>query len=184
MREVRDRALFDLDDGPVTPSNRAELTAVAHLLNMLLASLVVSSLQYEQHALLVRAPSRRPVAEFLRACADRDQVSGRLLATRIGQLGFVAEYDPQHLTAWSRVAFQTFPDGDLAGVVRQNLLGARILIQTLQEAIRWIGDDDPTTRRLLERLLEEKESQADELSAEGGREGAATGSRAAPRERP
>ncbi|MFG2039696.1 ferritin-like domain-containing protein [Dactylosporangium sp. NPDC048998] len=165
MREVRDRALFDLDDGPVTPSNRAELAAVAGLLNVLLASLVVSSLQYEQHALLVRAPSDRAVAEFLSAYADRDRAGARLLAARIRQLGFAADYDPQHLAGRSRVAFQTFPDGDLAGIVTQGLVGARILVQTLQEAVRWVGDDDPTTRRLLERLLEDKEAQAAELGA-------------------
>ncbi|WP_173162067.1 ferritin-like domain-containing protein [Phytohabitans suffuscus] len=164
-REVRDRALFDLDDGPVTPSNRAELTALAGLLNVLLASLVVSSLQYEQHALLVRAPADRAVADFLAACADRDRGCARRLAARIGQLGFAADHDPQHLAARSRVAFQTFPDGDLAGIVTQDLVGTRILVQTLQEAVRWVGDDDPTTRRLLERLLEEKESQAARLSA-------------------
>ncbi|PZG24134.1 hypothetical protein C1I95_01060 [Micromonospora craterilacus] len=164
-REVRDRALLDLDDGPVTPSNRAELTAVAGLLNVLLASLVVSSLQHEQHALLVRAPADRTIAEFLYACADRDRAGARLLAARIRQLGFAADHDPQHLAGRSRVAFQTFPDGDLAGIVTQDLVGARILVQTLQEAVRWVGDDDPTTRRLLERLLEEKEAQAADLSA-------------------
>ncbi|WP_433529401.1 ferritin-like domain-containing protein [Micromonospora sp. CA-263727] len=165
IREVRDRALFDLDDGPVTPSNRAELAAVAKLLNVLLASLVVSSLQHEQHALLVRAPSDRAVAEFLRTCADRDRAGARLLAARIGQLGFSADHDPQHLANRSRVAFRTFPDGDLAGIVNQDLVGARIFVQTLQEAVRWVGDDDPTTRRLLERLLQEKEAQAADLSA-------------------
>ncbi|WP_431915206.1 ferritin-like domain-containing protein [Nonomuraea jabiensis] len=165
MREVRDRALFDLDDGPVTPSNRAEPKAVAHLLNVLLASMIVSSLQYEQHALLVRGPSHRPVAEFLYGCADRDRAGARLLATRIAQLGFTAGHDPRHLPAWSRITFQTFQDGDLTGIVTQDLVGARILIQSLQEAVRWVGADDPTTRRLLERLLEEKEAQAGELSA-------------------
>ncbi|MET7424522.1 ferritin-like domain-containing protein [Dactylosporangium sp. NPDC005555] len=165
MREVRDRALFDRDDGPVTPSNRADLVAVAQLLNVLLATLVVSSLQYEQHALLVRAPSDRTIADFLYACADRDRDGARLLAARIQQLGFAADHDPQHLAARSRVAFQTFPDGDLAGIVAQDLVGARILVQTLQEAVRWISDDDPTTRRLLERLLENKEAQAAELGA-------------------
>ncbi|WDZ86600.1 ferritin-like domain-containing protein [Micromonospora cathayae] len=169
MREVRDRALLDLDDGPVTPSNRVDLLAITRLLNVLLASLVVSSLQYEQHALGVRAPSDRPLAELLFAAADRDRVDARRLAARIRQLGSVGEYDPQHLTARSRVAFRTFPDGDLVGVVTQNLVGARILVQTLQEAVRWVGDDDPTTRRLLERLLEEKETQADELSAQSAR---------------
>lgn len=165
-REVRDRALFDLDDGPVTPSNHADLTAVAHMLNVLLASLVVSSLQCEQHALAVRALSDRPLVEFLLAGADRDRADARLVAARIRQLGSAGEYDPQHLAARSRVAFRTYPEGGLTSVVTENLVGVRILVQTLQEMVRWIGEDDPTTRRLLERLLEVKETQADLLSAQ------------------
>jgi len=165
-REVRDRALFDLDDGPVTPSNRADLTATARLLNGLLASLVVSSLQYEQHGAALPAPSARPLADFLFTCADRDRAGARLIAARIGHLGAIGEYDPQHLSARSRIAFRAFPDGDLTGIVTQNLVGVRILVQTLQEAVRWVGDDDPTTRRLLERLLEDKETQAGQLSAQ------------------
>jgi bacterioferritin len=174
-REVRDRALFDLDDGPVTPSNRTDLTATARLLNELLASLLVSSLQYEQHAVAVPAPSARPLADFLRACADQDRGSARLLAARIGHLGAIGEYDPQHLSARSRIAFRVFPDGDLTAIVTQNLVGVRILVQTLQEAARWVGDDDPTTRRLLERLLEDKEDQAGRLSAQSAHQRAATG---------
>ncbi|GAA1881235.1 bacterioferritin [Asanoa iriomotensis] len=165
-REARDRALFDLDDGPVTPSNRAELTSVADLLNALLATLVVSSLQFDQHASVVRAPSHGTLAAFLRACADDDRAAARLLAGRVGQLGFAAEYDPEHLAARSRVSFRAFPDADLSGIVTQDLVGARILVQTLQEAVRWLADDDPTTRGLLERLLTNKEDQADGLSAE------------------
>jgi len=165
-REVRDRALFDLDDGPVTPSNHGDLAAMTHLLNALLASLVVSSLQYEQHAQLLRAPSARPLADFLYACADRDRDGARLLATRIGQLGSAGGYDPEHLSARSRISFRAFPDEELRGIVTQHLVGARILVQTMQEAVRWISDDDPTTRRLLERLLAEKEAEADELSAQ------------------
>ncbi|WP_212987968.1 ferritin-like domain-containing protein [Actinoplanes auranticolor] len=172
-REVRDRALCDLDDGPVTPSNRTDLTAGTRLLNVLLASMVVSALQYEQHAAAVPAPSARPLADFLRACADRDRDSARLLAARIRQLGATGEYDPQHLGARSRIAFRAFPDGDLTAIVTQNLVGARILVQTLQEAVRWVGDDDPTTRRLLERLLETKEDQAGRLSAQSAHQQAA-----------
>ena len=150
----------------MTPSNKAELSTVAGLLNVLLASLVVSSLQFEQHAQLVRGASLRPVAEFLHGCADRDRMSARLVATRIHQLGFPADHDPQHLTVRSQVTFQGFADGRLDAVVTQDLVAVRILVQALQEAARWVGDADPTTRRLLEHLLAEKEAQADVLSAE------------------
>ena len=111
-REVRDRALFDLVDAPVTPPNQVDLISFARLLNELLASL------------------------------------------------------PQHLSARSRIGFRTFPHGDLVGIATQDLVAARILVQTLQETVRWVGDHDPTTRRLLEHLLEDKEAEADGLRAQ------------------
>jgi hypothetical protein len=46
---------------------------------------------------------------------------------------------------------------DLEGMLRDNLTAERIVITTYQEIIRWIGDDDPTTRRLLEDILADKE---------------------------
>ena len=39
----------------------------------------------------------------------------------------------------------------------------RIVITTYQEIIRWIGDGDPTTRRLLEGILADEEEHADDL---------------------
>ncbi|MCM4083437.1 ferritin-like domain-containing protein [Paractinoplanes hotanensis] len=165
-REAHDRALLDLEDGAVTPSNQAELVKLAELMNVLLAGLVVSSLQFEQHAHLVRGASARPLAGFLQDCAARDRAGAWSVAERVHQLGFRSDYDPQHLTARSHVPFRTFEECDLLAVVTQNLVGVRVLVQTLQEAVRWLGDADPTTRRLLERLLEDKEWQADTLSAE------------------
>jgi bacterioferritin len=37
------------------------------------------------------------------------------------------------------------------------------VIITYQEMIRWIGDDDPTTRRMLEDILADEEEHADDL---------------------
>lgn len=165
-REIHDRALLDLEDGAVTPSNRADPGKLASVLNTLLAGLLVSSLQFEQHAHLVRGASVRSLAGFLRDCADHDRTAARGVAERVHQLGFAADHDPRNLEARSHVPFQTFGEHDLAAVVTQNLIGVRILVQTLQEAARWTAGADPTTRRLFERLLEQKERQADVLSAE------------------
>ena len=38
------------------------------------------------------------------------------------------------------------------------------MITTYQEIIRWLGDDDPTTRRLLEQILQEEEEHADDIT--------------------
>jgi bacterioferritin len=111
----------------VTPSNQAELSKLAQLTNTLLAGLVVSSLQFEQHAHLVRGASVRPLADFLRGCADADRAA-RSVAERVHQLGFRSDFDPRHLVARSPVPFQTFADDSLTAVVTQSLIGVRIWV--------------------------------------------------------
>lgn len=43
----------------------------------------------------------------------------------------------------------------------ENLVAERFTITTDQEIARWIGDSDPTTRRLIEGILEKEEEHAD-----------------------
>jgi bacterioferritin len=54
-------------------------------------------------------------------------------------------------------------DADLTCMLQENLVAERIAITTYQEIIRWIGDGDPTTRRLIEKILEQEEEHADDL---------------------
>ncbi|MEV7237687.1 ferritin-like domain-containing protein [Streptomyces sp. NPDC051020] len=91
------------------------------------------------------------------------QANVRALAERVYQLGGTPNLDPEVLHTRSFTSYQALPSADVVGMVRENLLAARIMVQTLQEAIRWVGDADPTTRRLLEGVLEDEEREASEL---------------------
>jgi bacterioferritin (cytochrome b1) len=68
--------------------------------------------------------------------------------------------DPEDVIA---VLNETHPDEDLEGMLRDNLAAERIVIITYQEIIRWLGNDDPTTRRLIEGILADEEEHADDL---------------------
>jgi bacterioferritin len=48
-------------------------------------------------------------------------------------------------------------------MIREDLVAERIAVATYAEIARWLGDDDPTTRRLIEQLLAEEEEHADDL---------------------
>jgi bacterioferritin len=48
-------------------------------------------------------------------------------------------------------------------MIREDLVAERIAIVTYAEIARWLGDADPTTRRLMEQLLAEEEEHADDL---------------------
>ncbi|MGH9033626.1 MAG: bacterioferritin, partial [Acidimicrobiia bacterium] len=47
--------------------------------------------------------------------------------------------------------------------VREDLVAERIAIGSYQEIVRWLGDDDPTTRGLIESILAVEEEHADDL---------------------
>jgi bacterioferritin len=54
---------------------------------------------------------------------------------------------------------------DLVGMIREDLVAERIAIETYLEIVRWLGEEDPTSRRLIERILEKEEEHAEDMSS-------------------
>ena len=52
---------------------------------------------------------------------------------------------------------------NLVDMIREDLVAERVAIQSYQEIARWLGDKDPTTRTLIERILAVEEEHADDL---------------------
>ena len=48
-------------------------------------------------------------------------------------------------------------------MLREDLVAERVAIASYSEIVRWLGDADPTTRRLFEDLLAVEEEHADDL---------------------
>jgi bacterioferritin len=49
-------------------------------------------------------------------------------------------------------------------MIRENLIAERIAIESYSEMIRYVGADDPTTRRVLEEILAKEEEHADDMA--------------------
>jgi bacterioferritin len=84
-------------------------------------------------------------------------------AGRISPARWGPGFDPAALAKRAHTTYETFADDDLAGMLKDNLAAERIVITTCQEIIRWLGADDPTTRRLMEKILTEEEEHADDI---------------------
>ncbi|HZF39900.1 MAG TPA: ferritin-like domain-containing protein [Blastocatellia bacterium] len=54
--------------------------------------------------------------------------------------------------------------GSLVDMIREDLVAERIAVESYSEIIRWLGDDDQTTRNLIEDILKKEEEHADDLS--------------------
>jgi bacterioferritin len=48
-------------------------------------------------------------------------------------------------------------------MIREDLVAERIVIESYSEIIRFLGNDDPSTRRLMEEILAEEEDHANYL---------------------
>ncbi|MCE7002280.1 hypothetical protein LWC34_05470 [Kibdelosporangium philippinense] len=159
---IRDRALLDLLDGAVTP---AHVVTVQALLDQLTATAALDLLRLEQHAATAAAAGPREVYEVLVAAADAELVALRLLEQRAIELGGLPDLNPATLTRRSLTAHRGYGRTELLALLRENLFAKRVVIQVYLEAVRWVGDGDPTTRRLVERLLESAERTATAFAA-------------------
>jgi bacterioferritin len=83
---------------------------------------------------------------------------------QVSQLGGQPNFNPGTLAKRSHTEYVTVDEADLTRMLQENLVAERIVITSYQEIIRWIGDADPTTRRLMEKILEQEEEHADDLN--------------------
>jgi bacterioferritin len=160
---IRDRARQKMDRGPVTEYYGTDPAKVVSILNEVLATEIVCWMRYTRHAISATGISRAPVAGEFTEHAEEEREHAMRIAERIGQLGGEPDFDPATLASRAHTTYETFADDDLTGMLRENLAAERIVIATYAEIIRWLGDTDIATRRLLEEILAQEEEHADDL---------------------
>jgi len=99
-------------------------------------------------------------AEFAEHAKD-EQGHAMEVAERINQLGGTPNFDPEGLA--SRSASQYGQAGNLVDMIRENLIAERIAVDHYRELIRYFGDDDPTTRVMLEGILAKEEEHTNDM---------------------
>lgn len=163
VQEIRRRARQHIEAGAVTGSYRADRETVVRLLNEALATEIVCVLRYRRHYFMAQGINADPVAAELLQHANEEQQHADLLAARIIQLGGEPDFNPEGLL--SRSHSEYVAGTSLLDMVREDLVAERVAIDSYGEMIRYIGDDDITTRRMLEGILAVEEEHADDLAS-------------------
>ena len=162
VRALRKRARQHLDEGAVTSGYSADRETVLKQLNDSLATELVCVLRYRRHHFMAKGIHSQAVAAEFLAHSDEEQGHADLLAERIVQLGGEPEFSPHGLAARSHAEYVA--GVTLIDMIREDLVAERIAIDSYRGFIRYLGDKDPTTRRLLESILAVEEQHADELA--------------------
>ncbi len=160
-RTLRANARRSIEDGAITPSYAADRKMVIKLLNDALATEWVCVLRYYRHYYMAKGMLADAVkAEFLEH-AQQEQAHAGMLAERIVQLGGEPDFNPQTLTQRSHADYNG--ETDLKAMIRTNLIAERVAIEAYSQMVDLIGDKDPTTKRLLEQILNDEQEHAEEL---------------------
>lgn len=165
IARIRDEARKHLKKGPVMPSDTTDVDRVIEVLNQVVASEMVCYLRYTQNAIVAQGIDREQVSSMFVEHANEELGHFQRVADRINQLGGNPDLDPSTLKERA-ITDYTIPtdDTDLQGMIRENLVGERIVIEVYADIIRWLGDGDITSRRMMESILKEEEDHADELN--------------------
>lgn len=165
ITRIRDEARQHLRQGPVTPADTTDVDQVITVLNQVVASEMVCYLRYTQNAIVCQGIDREHVATMFSDHAAEELGHFQRVSDRINQLGGSPDLNPATMKERAHTDYAApGEETDLQGMIRENLIAERIVIETYSEIIRWLGDADITSRRLLEDILKEEEDHADELN--------------------
>ena len=161
IETLRSRARQHIEQGAVTPGYRADRETVIKLLNEALATEIVCVLRYKRHFYMASGINAQSVAQEFLQHANEEQLHADQLAQRIVQLGGEPNFAPEGLSDRSH---SEYVEGDsLVEMIKEDLVAERIAIDSYREMITYLGNDDPTTRRLMETILAMEEEHADDL---------------------
>lgn len=159
---LRKRAREHIENGAVTPGYGAQRQEVLTRLNDSLATEIVCVLRYRRHHFMARGIPSKSIADEFLAHSNEEQGHADQLAARIVQLGGEPDFSPAHLVQRSHAEYVEC--STLVDMITEDLVAERIAIDSYREFIRYLGDNDTTTRRMLETILAVEEQHADELA--------------------
>lgn len=162
-KTLRARARQHVEEGAVTTGYAADKEAVIGLLNEALATELVCVLRYKRHYFMAKGIYSESVkGEFLQH-AKEEMAHADRIAKRITELGGEPNFSPDGLS--SRSHAQYMPGDSLVSMIKEDLIAERIAIESYREFINYLGNDDPTTQRMIKEILAMEEEHADDMSS-------------------
>ncbi len=162
IEKIRERARQHITEGAVTDDYKLDRKQAIAILNEALATEIVCVLRYRFHYIMATGIHSQSVKSEFKEHALEEQEHAERIAERIKQLGGKPEMNPAIL---SDRAHSEYREGtSLADMIREDLIAERIAVETYREIIHFFGDQDPTSRTMMEKILAKEEEHADDMA--------------------
>lgn len=162
IQQIRERARQQITAGAVTADYKLDRSKVIEILNGALATEIVCVLRYKFHYFMASGIHSQPVREEFKEHAAEEQEHADRIAERIKQLGGKPDFNPAVLAGRSHSEYKE--GTSLADMIREDLIAERIAIETYREIVKFFGDQDPTSKRMMEEILAKEEEHADDMA--------------------
>ena len=161
IQELRRRARQHIEDGAVTAGYKGDVKTSIRVLNEALATEIVCVLRYKRHHYTAKGIHAQAVAAEFLEHANEEQAHADQIAERIVQLNGEPNFNPEGLLMRSH---SEYVEGQtLADMIKEDLIAERIAVESYSEIIRYFGENDPTSRRLMEEILAKEEEHAEDM---------------------
>jgi bacterioferritin len=161
VKTLRERARQHISSGVVTTTYGGDVKKTIEILQAVLATEIVCVLRYTMHAVHATGISSEAVKAEFAQHAKEEQEHMMAVAERIDQLGGTPNFNPEGLA--TRSASQYAEGENLVDMIKENLIAERIAVDHYRELIRYFGEDDPSTRVMLEGILTVEEEHATDM---------------------
>ncbi|MBI3802202.1 MAG: bacterioferritin [Nitrospirae bacterium] len=162
IKTLRERARQNIEKGAVTQTYQGDINTAIDILNQALATEIVCTLRYKNHYYMASGIHAQAVAQEFLEHANEEEMHANQIAERITQLNGKPDFSPQGLISKSH---SEYVEGNtLVEMIKEDLVAERIAIESYSEIIRYFGEKDPTSRRIMEEILAKEEQHAEELS--------------------
>jgi bacterioferritin len=162
IEKIRERARQHISAGAVTEDYKLDRKQAIAILNEALATEIVCVLRYSFHYFMASGIHSQGVkAEFKEHAAEEQEHANRI-AERIKQLGGKPDMNPAILAERSHSEYRE--GNTLADMIKEDLIAERIAVETYREIIKFFGEQDPTSRIMMEEILAKEEEHADDMA--------------------
>lgn len=158
---LRRRAQKHIESGAITDEYKADRAEVVETLNTVLASELMCVLRYKRHYYTAKGINGQAAKkEFLEHAQEAQQHADRI-AGRIVQLNGQPDFNPETLTG--RSLSQYTNARTLYEMIKEDLVAERIAVESYSEIVRWLGDSDVASRKLMADILMVEEQHAADM---------------------
>ena len=162
-KALREEAKQRLNAGAVTNDYALDVDKACELLNAALATEILCVLRYRHHQIVAKSIDKPQVAAEFQEHAEEEEEHMLMLAERINQLGGNPDFNPANILKKAVTEYGS-DQSSLKQMIEDDLIAERVVIEVYKKYIEWFGSKDPTTRRMLEEILEDEEEHADDLA--------------------